>query len=241
MQGSFGASAITLNTSDDLEGEVLDALSTMLPPIYTVGPLPLLSRELRDNRLEYIGSNLLKEDSSCLDWLKGRENASVLYLNFGSSTFVTSEQLTEFAWGLAHSGVDFPWVIRPDFANGDSAILPKEFSTQTSRRGLLASWCPQEEVLIHLSIGGFLTHCGWNSTTESISCGVPMICWPFFADQQANCRYACTEWGIGMEIDQDVKREEVERLIRELMIGENSKEMKVKAINWKESAVKATE
>ncbi|XP_056173459.1 7-deoxyloganetin glucosyltransferase-like [Syzygium oleosum] len=149
-------------------------------------------------------------------------------------------QLVEFAWGLANSGQTFLWVIRPDLVVGDTAILPPEFSATTRERSLLASWCPQERVLSHPAVGGFLTHSGWNSTIESIAAGVPMACWPFFADQQTNCRYSCEGWGVGMEIDGDVKRDEVERQVRELMEGERGKEMKRKAMEWKEMAREAT-
>ncbi|KAF8411203.1 hypothetical protein HHK36_003747 [Tetracentron sinense] len=98
---------------------------------------------------------------------------------------------------------------------------------------MLASWCPQEQVLKHISIRGFLTHSGWNSTLESVCCGVPMIYWPFFAEQETNCRYVCKEWSIGMEIDNNIKRDEEEMLVRELMEGEKGKEMKNKATEWK--------
>jgi hypothetical protein len=84
---------------------------------------------------------------------------------------------------------------------GDLDVLPPEFITKTGNRGMLTSWCPQEEILKHPSIGGFLTHSGWNSTLEIVCGGVPLISWPFFAEQQTNCQYACIEWGIGMEID----------------------------------------
>ncbi|KAF7803731.1 7-deoxyloganetin glucosyltransferase-like [Senna tora] len=97
-------------------------------------------------------------------------------------------------------------------------------------RGFISSWCEQEKVLNHPSIGGFLTHCGWNSMTESLCAGVPMACWPFFADQQPNCRYACREWGIGIEIENDVKREEVEKLVIELMEGEKGKQMRERVL-----------
>jgi UDP:flavonoid glycosyltransferase YjiC (YdhE family) len=132
------------------------------------------------------------------------------------------------------------WIIRPDLVIGGSFILSSEFETEISDRGLIASWCLQEEVLNHPSIGGFLTHCGWNSTIESICAGVPMLCWPFFADQPTNCRYICNEWEIGMEIDTNVKRDEVEKLINELMVGDKGKKMRQKAMELKKKAEKNT-
>ncbi|CAL5377702.1 unnamed protein product [Camellia sinensis] len=150
--------------------------------------------------------------SACIDWLNSQQPNSVVYVNFGSIT-----------------------IIRADIVSGDTTILPPKFVAETKDRGVLASWCPQEQVLNHPSIGGFLTHSGWNSTIESVSSGVPMICWPFFAEQQMNCRYSRREWGIGLEIDSDVKPE-VENLVRELMEGEKGKEMKKKAMEWKKAA-----
>lgn len=235
------ASAIILNTFDDLEHEMLGALSPMLPPIYSVGPLHLaLNHHVHDNDLKQLGSNLWKEEPECIQWLDSKEPNSVVYVNFGSIAVMTADQLTEFAWGLANSNQTFLWVIRPDLVGGESAVVPAEFVAETKDRGLMATWCPQEQVLSHPSVGGFLTHSGWNSTIESISGGVPMICWPFFAEQQTNCRYSCTKWGIGMEINSDVKRDEVEGLVRELMEGEKGKEMKKKALEWKRKAEEAT-
>ena len=66
-----------------------------------------------------------------------------------------------------------------------------------------------------------------------------MICWPFFGEQQTNCRYCCKEWGIGMEIEGDVKRDYIEGLVRKLMDGEEGKEMKKKALAWKRLAMEA--
>ncbi|XP_073110230.1 7-deoxyloganetin glucosyltransferase-like [Elaeis guineensis] len=240
-QRSSMGSAIILNTFDEFERFVLDAMASMLPPIYTIGPLSLLSRQITTGPLTSIISNLWKEDKTCLEWLQGREPGSVVYVNYGSITVMTNEQLIEFAWGLANSKHDFLWVIRPDLVKGDTAMLPQEFLNETKERGLLANWCPQEAVLSHPSIRVFLTHSGWNSMLESICGGVPVISWPFFAEQPTNCRYACTEWGIGMEIDNNVKRGDVERLVRELMVGEKGKEMRRRAVEWKESAIRATQ
>ena len=240
IERGSGASAIILNTFQSLEGKVLEAMEKILPPIYTVGPLSLLSQQTEKSPASILGSNLWKEDWSCLEWLEGRKPDSVLYVNFGSITVMTNEQLVEFAWGLTNSKQDFLWIIRPDLVKGDSAVLPERFLEETRERGKLASWCPQEKVLGHSAVGGFLTHCGWNSTIESISSGVPMICWPFFADQQTNCRYVCAEWGLGMEIDGDVRREKVGGLIEDLMEGQKGKELRRRAEEWKEMAVNAT-
>jgi len=236
---SVKAQAIAFHTFDALELDVLDGLSTIFPRVYSIGPFQLLLNQIQDDGLKSIGYNLWKEESECLQWLDNKELKSVVYVNFRSITVMTAEQLVEFAMGLADSKISFLWIIRPDLVIGDSAILPAEFAVETQKRGFIASWCPQEEVLNHPSIGGFLTHSGWNSTVESLCAGVPMICWPFFADQAINCSYAGSEWGVGMEIDNKVKREEVEKLVRELMEGEKGEKMRGKAMEWKKLAEEA--
>ncbi|XP_059279740.1 7-deoxyloganetin glucosyltransferase-like [Lycium ferocissimum] len=233
------ASAIVLNTFEPLEREVLKSLQALLPPVYAIGPLHLLMEHVDDKNLEKLGSNLWKEDPKCLEWLDSKKPNSVVYVNFGSITPMTPNQLTEFAWGLANSQVDFLWIIRPDIVSGNKAVLPPEFLEETKERGMLASWCQQQQVLSHVAVGGFLTHSGWNSTLESISSGVPMICWPFFAEQQTNCWFCCTQWEIGMEIDNNVKRDEVKSLVRELLTWEKGNEMKKKALEWKKLAKEA--
>ncbi|KAF2294108.1 hypothetical protein GH714_007552 [Hevea brasiliensis] len=200
------ASAVILNTFEAFERDVLNVLSTMFPPIYTIGPLQLLVDQIPNSNLKSIGSNLWKEQPECIDWLDSKEPNSVV----------------------------------PDLVVGEAAMLPPEFVSETKDRGMLASWCPQEQILKHPAIGGFLSHMGWNSTLDSICGGVPMICWPFFAEQQTNCWFACNEWGVGMEIDNDVKRDEVEKLVRELMDGKKGKEMKSQAMDWRTKAEEAT-
>ncbi|KAK4730178.1 hypothetical protein R3W88_023166 [Solanum pinnatisectum] len=213
-------SALILNTFDLLESDILQQIATKFPPVTILLDL-------------YI------EDTHCIEWLDTKKPNSVVYVNFGSITVLSKEQLIEFAWGLANTKMNFLWIVRSDLVMGDSAILPYEFLAESKERGLLSGWCPQEQVLSHASIGGFLGHCGWNSTFESISFGVPMLCWPFFADQQTNCWFSCNRWGVGIEIDSDVKREVIVEVVRELMIGEKGKEMKENALKWKNLAEKA--
>ena len=230
------ARALIINTYDALEQDALDAISATQSNIYTVGPLNLMMNEIKDRNILSISSSLWKEEDGCLDWLDKKDPNSVVYVNFGSITVMTAKQLTEFAWGLANSKKHFLWIVRPDMLAGDTAKVPSEFVTETRERGLLAGWCSQEKVLKHPAIGGFLTHSGWNSTIESIASGVPVICWPFFAEQQTNCKYSCADWGIGLEIDDNVKRDEVEELVRQLMDGERGKELKNNAMEWKKKA-----
>ncbi|ESQ34558.1 hypothetical protein EUTSA_v10007502mg [Eutrema salsugineum] len=237
------ASAIILNTFDDLEQDVIQSMQSILPPVHSIGPLHLLAKQEigEDSEIGRMGSNLWREDTNCLDWLDTKPRNSVVYVNFGSVTVMSAKQLVEFAWGLASTEKDFLWVIRPDLVAGDVAVVPTEFLKETEDRRMLSSWCPQQKVLSHPAIGGFLTHNGWNSTLESISSGVPMVCWPFFAEQQTNCKFCCDEWEVGMEIGGDVKREEVEAVVRELMDGEKGKKMREKAEEWRRLAENATE
>ncbi|KAK8479645.1 hypothetical protein V6N13_021261 [Hibiscus sabdariffa] len=240
-QHCLKSSAIILNTYDELEQEVLDVIVAKFPHIYTLGPLNLLGRHIPESHFSSLRSSLWKEDTNCIEWLNQREPESVVYVNYGSVTVMSDYHLKEFAWGLANSKHSFLWIVRPDVVMGESAALPEEFFEEIKDRAFITSWCPQDLVLSHRSVAAFLTHCGWNSTLESISRGVPVICWPFFAEQQTNCRYACTTWGIGMEVNPDVNRNDVEAVVKEMMEGENGKKMKEKALDWKEKAEVATD
>ncbi|KAL8521135.1 hypothetical protein ACS0TY_011616 [Phlomoides rotata] len=232
--------SLILNTFDDLEQEALRILKSKFPNLYTVGPLSLLCEQRPGSELDSLGSSLWKEDEKCLKWLDEKEANSVVYVNFGSLVIMSPDQLKEFAWGLANSKYSFLWVIRPDLVNGGREVIKGDFMDAIEGRGLILDWAPQEKVIGHLSIGGFLTHCGWNSILESVSNGVPMLCWPFFAEQQMNCLYMCTQWGVGMEIDCNVERGEVERVVRELMEGEKGVKMRENVMEWKKRAEEAT-
>ncbi|CAL5203407.1 unnamed protein product [Lathyrus oleraceus] len=242
-QNCLRSSRIIINTFEDLEGEALEHLRAKNPNIYSIGPINILSRHFpeHENGFKASGSSLWKNDPECIKWLNKWEPCSVLYINYGSIAVMTDHHLKEFAWGIANCKLPFLWIMRPDVVKGENTTLPQEFLDEVKDRGYITSWCFQDQVLAHPSVGGFLTHCGWNSTLEAITYGVPTICWPFFAEQQTNCRYLCNIWKIGMEINYDVKRDDITKIVIEVMEGQKGKEMRQKSLEWKKKTIIATD
>lgn len=212
------ASALILNTFDDLEAPILSHLAPLFSKIYTIGPLNALMRSRIGQSLSYF-SNLWEADHSCMTWLDSQPLGSVIYVSFGSLAIMTRGFCLELWHGLVNSGNRFLWAIRRDAILGTEgeSMIPIELQEGTKERGLLVDWAPQEDVLAHPSTGGFLTHSGWNSTLESIVGGVPMICWPQMADQLINSRYVSEVWRIGLDMKDTCDRSTVEMMIRTLM------------------------
>ncbi|KAL6861795.1 hypothetical protein ACP4OV_017495 [Aristida adscensionis] len=244
--GCARAQGLILNTFEELEPDVLDALRDEFPRVYTIGPLAAAMHRRVDRAQAHgaaSGLSLWEEDAACVAWLDAQADGSVLYVSFGSLAVLSLDQLAELAWGLSASRRPFLWAVRPGLVAGDRGVdaLPEEFLAEAKGRCFIAEWCAQEQVLRHRAVGGFLTHSGWNSTTESIWAGVPMICWPGFADQYINCRYVCEEWGIGLRLDEQLRREQVTAYIEELMGGgDTAAGMRRNAARWKAAAEAAT-
>lgn len=221
------ASALILNTFE-IEAPVVSLLGSHFTKIYTIGPL----HKLRKSRMKDINSPsvsssgiLQKEDTSCMTWLNSQPPKSVLYVSFGSLVGLTREQMSELWHGLVNSGQRFLLVVRPDLILGEpgAAETPLAQNEGTEERNrFIVSWAPQEEVLAHPAVGGFLTHGGWNSTLEGIAAGVPMICWPQFSDQFVNSRCVSEVWKIGFDMKDTCDGSIIEKLVRDLM--ENKRE-----------------
>ncbi|KAJ0785552.1 putative UDP-glucuronosyl/UDP-glucosyltransferase, UDP-glycosyltransferase family [Helianthus annuus] len=237
-------SHMIIHTFDELEAPLIKEIKSIFPHTYTVGPQQLLLNHISEKEAKksnFNGHSLWKEEPECIQWLQSKEPDSVVYVNFGSLAVMSIQDLIEFGWGLVNSKHYFLWIIRADLVDGKPVVLPQELKDVINKRGFIASWCSQEEVLNHPSVGGFLTHGGWGSVIESLSAGVPMVCRPFSHDQKVNCRQMCQEWEVGMEIEGDVKRDEVEKLVRALMAGLEGKRMRKKAMEWKKTAEIATD
>uniref|UniRef100_M4F7U4 Glycosyltransferase n=1 Tax=Brassica campestris TaxID=3711 RepID=M4F7U4_BRACM len=238
---------ILVNTWDEMEPKSLKSLQDpkllgrfARVPVYPIGPL---CRPVESSKTVH----------PVLDWLNQQPDESVLYISFGSGGSLTAKLLTELAWGLEQSQQRFVWVVRPPIdgsscsaylsANGggtkDSTpeYLPEGFVTRTSDRGLVVpSWAPQAEVLAHRAVGGFLTHCGWNSTLEGVVNGVPMIAWPLFAEQNMNAALLSDELGIAVRAEEANTRSEIEAIVRKVMAEEEGEEMRRKVKKLRDNA-----
>ncbi|KAK2999815.1 hypothetical protein RJ639_023549 [Escallonia herrerae] len=217
------AHGLILNTMEHLEGPVLSHIRVHCPNLYTIGPVHAQLKSklggMTTPSSTSSSNGLWKEDRSCITWLDSQPSKSVIYISFGSLAVITNDQRMEFWHGVVNSGTRFLWVIRPDsIAGGDpGSNIPVELSLATEERGYIVGWAPQEEVLAHAAIGGFLTHSGWNSTLESLTEGVPMICWPYFLDQHVNSRFVGEVWKLGLDMKDQCVRDVVEKMVKDLM------------------------
>lgn len=196
------------NTVHELESVTFSLSPKLLP----IGPL-ISSKHTEDS-----GGQFWQIDHSCLNWLDQQPPCSVVYVAFGSFTVFDPTQFQELAIGLELTNRPFLWVVRPDILNGTKTAYTKEFQ---GTRGKIVGWAPQTKVLNHPAIACFISHCGWNSTVEGLSNGVPFLCWPYFADQFLDRSYICDVWKVGLGFEQEengiILREEIKRQVDQLL------------------------
>ncbi|KAK6156167.1 hypothetical protein DH2020_010415 [Rehmannia glutinosa] len=237
------SSGLILNSFEDLEGPILDQIRKPIPNLYSIGPLHThLKARLESEKIESSlpSSSFWEEDRSSVTWLDSQPARSVIYVSFGSVTLLTRNELLEFWYGLVNSGHRFLWVMRPDsiVGNDKDNPIPVELEEGTKERGYLVGWVPQNEVLAHPSVAAFFTHSGWNSTLESIAAGMPMLCWPYFADQMINSRFVSDVWKVGLDMKDSCDRVIVEKMVRDIM-GERRDEFLKRAGRLSELSKKA--
>lgn len=246
---------ILVNTWEDLQSTTLAALRDEKHlggfannlPIYPIGPLR-----------RAVGSTGSR-DPQLFGWLDKQPRGSVIFISFGSGGTLSYEQMTEVAWGLELSRQRFIWIVRAPtvtnrhavfFTSGNaddepSAYLPEGFISRTHEVGqIIPLWAPQVDILSHPSVGGFLTHCGWNSILESITNGVPMIAWPLYAEQRMNATLLTEELGVAVRPEalpskKVVEREEIAKMVRKIMVDEQGFGIRAKVNELKQTAEKA--
>lgn len=154
-----------------------------------VGPLvPSGFSDGKDASYTPSGGDLSDGSRDYMEWLKSKPESTVVYVSFGSISMFSMQQMEEIARGLLESGRPFLWVIRAK-ENGEENKEDKlSCQEELEKQGMLIQWCSQMEVLSHPSLGCFVTHCGWNSSIESLASGVPMIAFPQWADQGTNTK-----------------------------------------------------
>ncbi|KAI3721151.1 hypothetical protein L2E82_32156 [Cichorium intybus] len=219
-QETYRANGLILNTFEDLEESALAQIRKHIPNLYSIGPLHANLKSRLEAKLTSpprSSNSLWEEDRTCMTWLDEQAQKSVIYVSFGSMTMLSRDELIELWYGLVNSRKNFLWVVRPNSVAGDGQNIPAQLLEGTLERGYMVRWAPQEEVLAHPAVGGFLTHSGWNSTLESIVAAVPMVCWPYYADQQVNSRLVGEVWKLGFDMKDICDRIVIEKIIKELM------------------------
>ncbi|XP_047336371.1 anthocyanidin 3-O-glucosyltransferase 2-like [Impatiens glandulifera] len=185
---------IVVNTFGEMESRVIRVISENenLPPIYPVGPLL--------NHEKGVGGG--DKQDEIMQWLDGQPHSSVVFLCFGSMGIFGEGQVKEIAVALERSRHRFLWSLRmpPTSTVPIKEVLPEGFLERTCEVGKLIGWAPQVEVLSHKAVGGFVSHCGWNSTLESLWCGVPMAAWPLYSEQQMNAFLLVKELELAVEV-----------------------------------------
>uniref|UniRef100_A0A5B6YUF2 Glycosyltransferase n=1 Tax=Davidia involucrata TaxID=16924 RepID=A0A5B6YUF2_DAVIN len=240
------SAGIITNTFELLEPRAVKAILDGLcvpdgptPPIYCIGPL--------------IAAGDGESMHDCLTWLDSQPSRSVVFLCFGSMGLFSREQLSEISVGLERSGQRFLWVVRSPPSEDQSrrflappdpdldSLLPAGFLERTKDRGMVVkSWAPQVAVLNHDSVGGFVTHCGWNSVLEAICAGVPMVAWPLYAEQRFNRVVLVEEIKLALPMNESedgfVKAAEVEKRVKELMDSEEGDSVRNRILTMKDAA-----
>ncbi|KAJ6838876.1 UDP-glycosyltransferase 73C6-like [Iris pallida] len=235
-ESESAADGVVINTFLELEPEYVDLYRGAMgeKAVLPIGTLSLYNKdaEIKSTR----GNKAAVDERRLAGWLDAKEPGSVLYVSFGSLVLQGPSQLIEIGRALESSGRPFVWVLKGAEASRPELVewmSEGGFAERTEGRGLvIAGWAPQVAILSHPSVGGFVTHCGWNSTLEAITASVPMVTWPHIADQFLNEKLVVEVLRVGVSLGvkvptfyiegEDVvgvERERVEKAVLSLMDG----------------------
>ncbi|XP_048140833.1 mogroside IE synthase-like isoform X2 [Rhodamnia argentea] len=235
---------LLFNTFTELEYELVNWMGNQWS-MMTVGPtIPSVYMDKRlEDDIDY-GLSLFKpEAEACLRWLDSKPPRSTVYVSFGSLASLGEDQMAELASGLRSMKSHFLWVVRESEEKKLPSNFMQELGLDDGKKGLMVRWCDQLQVLSHGSVGCFMTHCGWNSTLEALSLGVPMVVMPQWSDQPTNATFIVEVWKVGLRVRANeqgvVIGEEIESCVNEIMDGEKGKEIRENSSRWKEIAKRA--
>ncbi|XP_027120284.1 UDP-glycosyltransferase 75C1-like [Coffea arabica] len=233
---------VLVNTFNELEEASIKAVDGM--NLIPLGPLiPSAFCDGYDSSDKSVGGNLFDiPENDCLQWLDSKPERSVVYASFGSLLSLKKEEKMEILHGLKEAGRSYLLVLLSD--NEQEEEVKAVIENISSEEGMILPWCSQMEVLCHRSIGCFLTHCGWNSTLESIVAWVPIAGCPHFSDQTTNAKLIEEVWGIGVRAKANeegvVERAEIRRCLDTVMGGgEKGEEIRRNSAKWRCMAIEA--
>ncbi|KAL7183445.1 hypothetical protein ACSBR2_025785 [Camellia fascicularis] len=176
----------------EVEGKNIDYLSGLIGK--KIVPVLLVQDCVDDNNA-----------SEIIGWLNKKKRRSIVFVCFGTEYFLSEDEIEEIAYGLELSGVNFVWFVRFSMGANTSVekAMPRGFIERVGERGMVVEgWAPQLKILLHPSIVGFVSHCGWSSVMEGMKFGSPITAIPIHLDQPVNARLV-EEIGIGMEAVRD--------------------------------------
>nr|CAB3487690.1 unnamed protein product [Digitaria exilis] len=184
---------IVVNSFEELEHGSASRLASATgnKAVFAVGPVSLCGAP----------SLLVDSDDArrCMAWLDAKkEYRSVLYVSFGSAGRMPPEQLMQLGLALVSCPWPVLWVIKG--ADSLPGHVMKWLQDNSDADAQPESQCLTVAILEHPAVGGFLTHCGWGSTLESVAAGVPMATWPFTAEQFLNEKLIVDVLRIGMSV-----------------------------------------
>uniref|UniRef100_A0ACD5X6E2 Uncharacterized protein n=1 Tax=Avena sativa TaxID=4498 RepID=A0ACD5X6E2_AVESA len=197
--------AVAFNSFSALESDFAEyyrRVDGSCKKVFLVGPRRAAPSTARSNVTVAVAA----ERDPILQWLDGQAAGSVVYACFGSTCGLSADQLKELGAGLRASGVPFLWVI-PTPAEG--------MEERASRNGMVVAgrWAPQAEILAHRAVGGFVSHCGWNSVLDAVCAGVPVATWPLRAEQFLNEAFLVDVLRVGVRVREVASKADVEAVV----------------------------
>ncbi|PSS02691.1 Scopoletin glucosyltransferase [Actinidia chinensis var. chinensis] len=244
MEAEAASYGVVVNSFRELEPAYAEHYKKVIGrKVWHIGPVSLSNRDNEDKARR--GNKTSIDEHECLNWLASKKPNSVLCVCFGSLSNFSTARLLEIAMGLEASGQQFIWVVRKGKTKEEEEKeewLPEAFEQRLEEKGLIIrGWAPQVLILDHETVGGFMTHCGWNLILEGVAAGVPMIAWPLFAEQFYNEKLVTDILRVGVGVGAQewcrwpedskiyVKKEDIENAVAQLMDGEEAEEIRGRA------------